>query len=93
MGFARPAVRAVGEDCSSKDRRRVCDHGRPYQTPKRNLQLEVARPQNSARPYHDWNQYVRAEWYVLNATFGVHVAQGCHNVLTVASVKFGLKLA
>jgi hypothetical protein len=29
----------------------------------------------------------------LNATFGVHVAQGCHSVLPAASVKFGLKLA
>jgi hypothetical protein len=93
MGFARPAASAVGQDCSSKDMRRVCDHGRLYQQPKQNLQLEVARLQNLARPYHDWNQHIRAEWYALNATFGVHVARGCLSVLTAASVKFGLKLA
>jgi N-formylglutamate amidohydrolase len=93
MWFARPAVSAVDQDCSSNDMRRVCDHGRLYQQQKQNLQLEVARLQNLARPYHDWNQCIRAEWYALNATFGVHVAQGCHSVLPAASVKFGLKLA
>jgi hypothetical protein len=93
MWFARSAVSAVDEDCSSNDMRRVCDQGRLYQQPKQNLQRVVARLQNLARPYHDWNQYIRAEWHASNAAFGVHVAQGCHSVLTAASVKFGLKLA
>jgi N-formylglutamate amidohydrolase len=93
MWFARFAVSAVDEDCSSNDMRRVCDHGRLYQQPKQNLQLAVARLQNLARPYHDWNQSIRAEWYASHATFGVHFAQGCHSVLTAASVKFGLNLA
>jgi hypothetical protein len=93
MWFARPAVSAVDQDCSSNDMRRVCDHGRLYQQQKQDLQLEVALLQNLARRYHDWNQYIRTEWYALNATFGVHVAQGCHSVLTAASLKFPLKLA
>jgi hypothetical protein len=93
MWFARPAISAVDQDCSSNDMRRVCDHGRLYQLQEQNLQLEVARLQNLARPYRDWNQYSRAEWYALNAIFGVRVAQGCHSVLTAASVKLGLKLA
>jgi N-formylglutamate amidohydrolase len=93
MWFSRPAVSAVDQDCSSNDMRRVCNHGRRYRQQKQNLRLEVARLQKLARPYHDWNQYIRAEWYALNATFGVHVAQGCHSVLTAASVKCGLKLA
>jgi hypothetical protein len=93
MWFARPAVSAVDQDCLSNDTRRVCDHGRRYQQPKQNLQLAVARLQNLARPYHDWRQYIRTECCASNATFGVHVAQRCHNVLIAASAKFGLKLA
>jgi hypothetical protein len=93
MGFARSAVRAVDQDCSSNDMQRVCDLGRSYQPPKRNLQLEVARIQNPTRRYHHWNQYIRAEWYVLNAAFRVHVARGRLGVSTAASQKFGLKLA
>jgi hypothetical protein len=93
MGFVRPAVNAVDQDCSSNDMRPVCDHGLPYQPPERNLRLVVARLQNSAHPYHDWHQYIRAEWFVLKATFRVHVARGCLSVLTAASEKFGLQLA
>jgi hypothetical protein len=93
MWGASPAVSAVDLGCSSNDMRCVCDHRRLCQQQKQNLQLEIARLQNLARPNHDWNQYIRAEWYALNATFGVNVAQGCLSVLTAASVKFGLKLA
>jgi hypothetical protein len=93
MGFARLAVSAVDQDCSSNDMRRVCDHQRPYQPPKRNSQLEVARLQNSARPYHDWNKHIPAEWYAPNAAFRVRVARGCLTALTAASEKFGMKLA
>jgi hypothetical protein len=93
MWFARLAASAVDQDCSSNDMRRVCDLGRSYQPPKRSLQLEVARLQNLARPYHDWNQYIRAEWYALNAAFRVYAARGRRSVFTAASEKFGLKLA
>jgi hypothetical protein len=93
MWGASPAVSAVDLGCSSNDMRRVCDHRRLHQQQKQNLQLAVARLQNLARPIHDWNQYTRAEWYALNATFGVHVARGYLSVTTAASVKFGLKLA
>ena len=93
MWFARPAISAVDQDCSSNDMRRVCDHGRAYQPTKRNMQRFVAPLQNSIHSYNDWRQYIRAECDVLNATFGVHVAQGRHSVLTAASVKFGLQLA
>jgi len=93
MRFARPAVSAIDQDYSSNNVRPACDHGRPYQPPNRNLKLVVAPLQNAARPYHRWRQYVRAEWYVLNSTFRVHMARGCVSVLTAASEKFGLKLA
>jgi hypothetical protein len=93
MRFAQPAVSAVDQDCSSNDMRPVCDHGRPYQPPKRNLRQVVARLLNSARRYHGWRQYIRAEGCVLNTTFRVPVPRGCLSVLTAASEKFGLKLA
>jgi hypothetical protein len=93
MWFARPAVSAVDQDCSSNDMRPVCDHGRAYQPTKRNLQLLVAPLHDSIHSYDDWRQYMRAECYVLHATFGVHAAQRSHSVLTTASAKFGLKLA
>jgi hypothetical protein len=93
MWLARLAVSTVDQDCSSNDMRRVCDHGRLYRQQKQDLQLEVAHLQNPARPYHDWNHSIQAEWYALHAKFGVLVAQGCRSVLTAASVKFGLKLA
>jgi hypothetical protein len=93
MWGASPAVSAVDLVCSSNEMRRVCDHRRLYQQPQQNFELKVARLQYSASPYHRWNQYIRAEWYALNATFGVHIAQGCLSVLAAASLKFGLKLA
>lgn len=93
MGFARFAISALDQDCSSNDMYRVCDHGSPYQLPGRNSPLEVARLQNSARRYCDWNQYIREEWYLRSAAFRVHVARECGSVLTAASEKFGSKLA
>lgn len=93
MGFARPAVSAVDQDCSSNDMRRICDHQHSYQPPKRNSQLEVARLQNSAFPYHDYNPYIRAKWSAPDAAFRVRLARGCLTALTAASEKFGMKLA
>ena len=93
MGFARPAVSAVDQDCSSNDMRPVCDHGCACQATKRNLQLFVARLQNSIHSNEDLRPYIQAECDVLNRTFGVHVARGCESVLTTTSEKFGLKLA
>ena len=93
MALARPAVSAADQDSSSNDMRRVCDHGRRYQPPKRISRLEVARLQNSARRYCDWNQYIREEWYLRSGAFRVHVARECLTALTAASEKFGMKLA
>ena len=93
MGFARPAVSAVDQDCSSNGMRPVCDHGRAWQPTKRNLQLFVARLPNSIHSCDDLRRYMQAECDVLNRTFGVPVARGCHSVLTTRSAKFGLKLA
>lgn len=45
----------------------VCIHGHFYQPPRENAWLEVIEVQDSAHPYHDWNERVSAECYAPNA--------------------------
>jgi alpha-amylase/alpha-mannosidase (GH57 family) len=45
----------------------VCVHGHFYQPPRENPSLEAVELQDSAYPYHDWNQRVTAECYAPNA--------------------------
>ncbi|HKQ61302.1 MAG TPA: DUF3536 domain-containing protein, partial [Candidatus Polarisedimenticolaceae bacterium] len=46
----------------------VCLHGHFYQPPRENPWLEAIELQDSARPYHDWNERVTAECYAPNAS-------------------------
>ena len=46
----------------------VCVHGHFYQPPRENAWLEAVEVQDSAYPYHDWNQRVSAECYAPNAS-------------------------
>ena len=46
----------------------VCLHGHFYQPPRQNPWLEVVEVQDSAAPFHDWNQRVCAECYEPNAS-------------------------
>jgi len=48
--------------------RYVCVHGHFYQPPRENPSLEAVELQDSAYPYHDWNERVTAECYAPNAT-------------------------
>ncbi|MCL5734620.1 MAG: DUF3536 domain-containing protein [Actinobacteria bacterium] len=41
----------------------VCIHGHFYQPPRENPWLEAVEVQDSAYPYHDWNERVTAECY------------------------------
>lgn len=44
----------------------VCIHGHFYQPPRENAWLETIEVQESARPYHDWNERINFECYAPN---------------------------
>ncbi|NJN78432.1 MAG: DUF3536 domain-containing protein, partial [Saprospiraceae bacterium] len=45
----------------------VCIHGHYYQPPRENPWLEVIEYQDSAHPFHDWNERINVECYAPNA--------------------------
>ena len=47
-------------------RRFVAIHGHFYQPPRENPWLEAVEVQDSAAPFHDWNERITAECYAPN---------------------------
>src|SRR4051794_14432928 len=45
----------------------VCIHGHFYQPPRENPWLESVELQDSAAPWHDWNERITVECYAPNA--------------------------
>jgi alpha-amylase/alpha-mannosidase (GH57 family) len=45
----------------------ICIHGHFYQPPRENAWLEVIEVQDSAHPFHDWNERITSECYAPNA--------------------------
>jgi alpha-amylase/alpha-mannosidase (GH57 family) len=50
----------------------ICIHGHFYQPPRENAWLEAIELQDSAYPYHDWNERITAECYAPNAVARMH---------------------
>ncbi|HYT87927.1 MAG TPA: malto-oligosyltrehalose synthase, partial [Gemmataceae bacterium] len=56
--------------------RYVCIHGHFYQPPRENAWLEAVELQDSAYPYHDWNERLTAECYAPNAVARILDGEG-----------------
>ncbi|MCA1826044.1 MAG: DUF3536 domain-containing protein [Myxococcales bacterium] len=57
-------------------KRAVCLHGHFYQPPRENPWIEEVEVQDSAAPFHDWNQRVAAECYGPNGAARLKNAEG-----------------
>jgi alpha-amylase/alpha-mannosidase (GH57 family) len=70
--------------------RYVCIHGHFYQPPRENPWLEHVELQDSAYPFHDWNERVTAECYAPNAV--ARILDGAGRILRLvnnyASISF-----
>ena len=61
-----PVTRAHAASASPANKRYVCVHGHFYQPPRENPWLETVELQESAAPYHDWNERITSECYAPN---------------------------
>ncbi len=73
--------------------RYLCIHGHFYQPPRENPWLEAIELQDSAFPYHDWNERVTAESYAPNGASRIlngenHIAKIVNNYASI-SFNFG----
>lgn len=55
----------------------ICIHGHFYQPPRENPWLREVELQDSAYPYHDWNERITAECYARNAASRIQNNEGC----------------
>ncbi|MGE5480856.1 MAG: DUF3536 domain-containing protein [Chloroflexota bacterium] len=70
----------------------VCIHGHFYQPPRENAWLEDVEVQDSAYPYHDWNERITQECYLPNAASRLKegdVITNIQNNYTKISFNFG----
>lgn len=63
--------------------RYVCIHGHFYQPPRENPWLEAIELQDSAHPYHDWNERITAECYAPNSSS--RILDGEKHILDIVS--------
>jgi len=56
--------------------RYLCVHGHFYQPPRENPWLEAIEMQDSAFPYHDWNERITAECYAPNGASRILDGEG-----------------
>lgn len=62
--------------------RYICIHSHFYQPPRENPWLETVEVQNSAYPFHDWNQRITSECYAPNAASRMLDSDGCITKIT-----------
>ena len=55
----------------------VCIHGHYYQPPRENAWLEVVEMQDSATPFHNWNERINFECYAPNASARILDEEDC----------------
>lgn len=58
------------------EKRYVCIHGHFYQPPRENPWLESIELQESAAPFHDWNERITAECYSPNSASRIQSGNG-----------------
>jgi alpha-amylase/alpha-mannosidase (GH57 family) len=61
----------------------VCVHGHFYQPPRENPWLETVETQDSAAPYHDWNDRITAECYAPNGA--ARIVDGKNRILRITN--------
>ncbi len=61
----------------SKPPKYVCIHGHFYQPPRENAWLEAIEAQDSAAPFHDWNERINFECYAPNAAARILDRDNC----------------
>jgi alpha-amylase/alpha-mannosidase (GH57 family) len=78
---------------STDNKKYICIHGHFYQPPRENAWLEVIEVQDSAYPYHDWNERINAECYAPNTASRIldseSVIQNIINNYAKISFNFG----
>src|SRR2546430_14308107 len=57
-------------------KRAVCIHGHFYQPPRENPWIEEVEVQDSAAPFHDWNERITAECYGPNGAARLKSGEG-----------------
>ena len=62
--------------------RYICIHAHFYQPPRENPWLEAVERQESAFPYHDWNERITAECYAPNAASRILDGEGLISQIT-----------
>ncbi|HTJ30542.1 MAG TPA: DUF3536 domain-containing protein, partial [Acidobacteriaceae bacterium] len=78
---------------ANNNQRYICIHGHFYQPPRENPWLETIETQDSAAPYHDWNERICAECYATNGAARIvnvkNEITGIHNNYARMSFNFG----
>ena len=63
--------------------RYICLHGHFYQPPRENPWLESIELQDSAHPYHDWNERITEECYAPN--MASRILDGAGNITEIVN--------